>query len=53
MWPEEFSVSLSEADLRNLEDSVDFEYNRSKTDDELCDNAWVGGGAISFDLIQC
>ena len=35
-------MSFPAADVRNLEDSVDFEYNRSKTDDELWDEEVVG-----------
>ena len=42
-----FPVSLDVADLRDLDDSVDFAYNRSKIDAELRGCVWSGRVVIS------
>lgn len=43
------SFSLAAADLRDLDDSVEFEYNRSKTEGASRGNVWIG----SVDMVCC
>lgn len=41
------SFSFAAADVRDLDDSVDFEYNRSKTESEV----WLGRVDMSLGLL--
>lgn len=43
------SFSLAAADLRDLDDSVEFEYNRSKTEGPSRGTEWLG----RVDMVYC